>query len=89
MDAAVIGLKTVDGPKAGMGIINPPTEIIGTNVIAKPTIKNSDENTFIPIEKEAAFPGGEQAWQKYLQKAIQRQSDEFSDKDYGTCIVKF
>lgn len=89
IEASVIGLQTVDGPKADIGIINPPTEIKGTNVIVKPTIKNSDDKTFIPIEKEAAFPGGEQAWQKYLQKTIQRQLDQFSDKDYGTCILKF
>jgi len=89
IEAAVIGLKTVDGPKLPVGVIYPPTEIMGTNVIAKPTAKNSEEKIFIPIEKEAVFPGGEQAWQKYIQKAIQRQLDEFSDMDYGTCIVKF
>ncbi len=36
IDAADIGLQTIDGPKPGIGIINPPTEIVGTNVIAKP-----------------------------------------------------
>ncbi len=54
-----------------------------------PTNKNADETTFVPIEKEASFPGGQQAWQKYIQRAIQRQLDEFSDNDYGTCTVKF
>ena len=89
IEAAVIGIKTVEGPKPGIGIINPSTTIAGPNVISKPVTKDSDESTFVPIEKEAAFPGGEQAWQKYIQKAIQAQLDEFSDNDYGTCVVKF
>lgn len=89
IEAAVIDVKTIDGPKPGIGIINPPTEIMGTNVVVKPVNTGSDKKTFIPIEKEAVFPGGEQAWQRYIQKAIQRQSDEFSNADYGTCVVKF
>jgi protein TonB len=89
IEAAVIDLKTIDGPKPGIGIINPPTEIMGTNVIAKPVSKSPDEKRFIPIEKEAVFPGGAQAWQKYIQKAIERQLDEFTNADYGTCVVKF
>ncbi|MDE3183393.1 MAG: energy transducer TonB [Bacteroidota bacterium] len=89
IEAAMIDIKTVDGPKPGIGIVNPPTELIGTNIIAKPENKSSKEKPFTPIEMEARFPGGEQAWQKYIQKAIQAQLDEFSDNDYGTCVVKF
>lgn len=89
IEAAVIGLKTIEGPKPGIGIVNPPTEIIGSNVIAKPIKKESESSTFIPIEVEAKFPGGDGAWQKYIQKAIQRELDEFTDADYGTCTVKF
>ncbi|HSN08463.1 MAG TPA: energy transducer TonB [Hanamia sp.] len=89
IETAVIGLKTVEGPKPGIGIINPPTTIVGTTVIATPITKSSDESTFVPIEKEAVFPGGEQAWQRYIQKAIERKLDEFNDNDYGTCVVKF
>lgn len=89
IENALIGLQKIDGPKPDVGIINPPTQIIGTNVIANPTVKNRDETTFRPVEIEAKFPGGQEAWQRYIQKAIQRQLDEFSDKDYGTCMVKF
>ena len=90
IETAVIGLKTVEGPKPGIGIINPPTTIVGTNLIARPVTKSpTEEEGFKPIELEARFPGGEQAWQKYIQKAIQAKLDEFSDNDYGTCVVKF
>ena len=72
-----------------MGIVNPPIEVTGTKVITNPTT-NADENKgFIPIEKEAEFPGGDKAWQNYIQKAIQRQLDEFTDRDFGTCLIEF
>ena len=41
------------------------------------------------VEIEAQFPGGAQAWQRYIQKAIMAQMDEFSDADYGTCTIQF
>jgi protein TonB len=89
IEAAEIDVKTVEGPKPGIGIVNPPREITGTTVIAKPVKKDADNSPFIRVEVEAKFPGGDMAWQKYIQKAIQRELDEFSDADYGRCVVKF
>jgi protein TonB len=89
IENAVIGLKTIDGPKPDLGVVNPPTAIAGTNVVSKPVNKDAHEKPFKPVEIEAQFPGGPDAWQKYIQRAIQRQVDEFTDADYGTCVVKF
>jgi protein TonB len=89
IEAAEIDVKTVEGPKPGIGIVNPPAEITGSTVIAKPVKKESDNNRFTPVEIEAKFPGGDAAWQKYIQRAIQRELDEFTETDYGTCTVKF
>ncbi len=90
IEKAMIGLQKIDGPKPGIGIINPPTQIVGTSVVQGPVSKKTEEDSrFIPIEKEAEFPGGPDAWQKYIQRAIQRQLDEFTDNDYGTCVVRF
>ncbi len=90
IENAKIGLQKIDGPKPGIGIINPPTQITGTRVVQAPVLKKAEEDSqFMPIEKEAQFPGGPEAWQKYIQRAIQRQLDEFTDQDYGTCKVKF
>jgi protein TonB len=89
IEVSQIDVKTVAGPKPGIGIVNPPTDIIGTTVIAKPVKKESEGSTFMPIEVEAKFPGGDAAWQKYIQKAIQRELDEFTENDYGTCMVRF
>jgi len=89
IEVSQIDVKTVAGPNPDPGIVNPPTDIIGTTVIAKPVKKESDNSAFIPVEVEAKFPGGDAAWQKYIQKAIQRELDEFNTADYGTCVVKF
>jgi len=89
LQSAQIGLKNVAGP-ADMGIVAPPTDITGTNVIAPPVSKKtSDDSIFRSVEIEATFPGGPEAWQRYIRKAIMAQLDEFSKTDYGTCIVQF
>jgi protein TonB len=41
------------------------------------------------VEIDAQFPGGPAAWQRYVTRAIQAQLDEFTDADYGTCVVRF
>jgi antitoxin component YwqK of YwqJK toxin-antitoxin module len=40
-------------------------------------------------EKEASFPGGEAGWTRYISKQINSHLDDLSNKDYGTCVVRF
>jgi len=78
------------GKEDRMGIVNPPENVTGTNVVEKPENKKTKEDgRFKPVEIEAAFPGGEKAWQKYIQRAISAQLDDFTETDYGTCVVRF
>jgi antitoxin component YwqK of YwqJK toxin-antitoxin module len=51
-------------------------------------IANTD-SVFTREEIEASFPGGASAWTRYITTQIERNQDEFTNKDYGTCIVKF
>lgn len=89
IEEAKIDIKTQEGVK-DVGIIAPPSEEVGTNVVAAPVQKKEDEDRiFTKVEKEAQFPGGAGAWQKYVTRAIQSELDEFSDNDYGTCVVRF
>jgi len=44
---------------------------------------------FTKVENEAEFPGGHEAWIKYMSTAIQASIDSLSEKDYGTCLLKF
>jgi protein TonB len=89
LEGAKIDLKTMEGTK-DIGIVAPPSEITGTKVVATPVSKKTDEDApFIRVEIEAKFPGGAEAWQRYIQKAIISQLGEFSDADYGTCVLQF
>jgi periplasmic protein TonB len=89
IEEAKVDGKTVEGTK-DLGIVAPPSEEKGTNVVAPPAEKKEDpDKVFTKVEIEAQFPGGPQAWTRYVTKAIQSQIDEFTDADYGTCVVRF
>jgi protein TonB len=89
IEEAKIDVKTVEGTK-DIGIVAPPVEDKGTQVVAAPVEKKEDEDkVFTKVEIEASFPGGPGAWTKYVTKAIEANQDEFTESDFGTCIVKF
>ncbi|MEO8765197.1 MAG: N-acetylmuramoyl-L-alanine amidase [Ginsengibacter sp.] len=44
---------------------------------------------FTKVENEAEFPGGREAWSQYIMSQIKKNQDKFTNKDYGTCLVKF
>lgn len=89
IEEAKIDVKTIEGTK-DLGIVAPPTVEKGTGVVAAPVEKKEDEDkVFTKVEIEASFPGGPSAWQRYITRAITAQIDEFTESDYGTCIVKF
>ena len=88
IEEAKVDVKTVEGTK-DIGIIAPPSEEKGTNIVAPPAVKEDPDKIFTKVEIEASFPGGPAAWQRYVSRAITAQLDEFSESDYGTCVVKF
>ena len=89
IEKATIDIKFTPGNTV-IGSNNPPVDMIGTNVAANPVNKKSKEDSVLKIVQiEATFPGGPLAWQRYIQRAIIAKLDEFSDSDYGTCIVNF
>ncbi|MDE3214458.1 MAG: energy transducer TonB [Bacteroidota bacterium] len=88
IEQAKIDVKTVAGTK-DLGIVAPPTEDQGTAIVAAPAKKEDEDKVFTKVEIEASFPGGAEAWTRYVTRAIQNDIDEFTDQDYGTCIVKF
>ncbi|MEO8568679.1 MAG: energy transducer TonB [Ginsengibacter sp.] len=85
---AKIDVKTVEGTK-DIGNIAPPIDVIGTQVVAVPVKKKNDDTVFISVEIDAMFRGGAGEWTKYVSKEIQRNNDEFTEADFGTCVVKF
>lgn len=83
-----IDYKTVEGIK-NPDYINPPKEILGSQVIAIPVKKRNEDSVFYKVEIDASFPGGASEWTRYVTKKIQINLDEFIEADFGTCIVKF
>jgi len=47
------------------------------------------DKIFTKVENEAEFPGGKEAWTKYIVSKVKASADSLTDKDYGTCLVKF
>ncbi|MFT4017511.1 MAG: energy transducer TonB, partial [Agriterribacter sp.] len=70
-------------------IVSPPMEDDHTGVIIGPQKEEKDE-TLITVQIQAKFPGGDEAWRKYISREIERHTDELQeDGKAGTCIVQF
>lgn len=60
--------------------------------LKKETTEHQDtvpDKIFTRVEQDAQFPGGQQAWLKYITRKIQDSANVFTEHDYGTCYVKF
>ncbi|MFT3948736.1 MAG: energy transducer TonB [Agriterribacter sp.] len=69
-------------------IVSPPIEDNHTGVIIGP--KEERDEPLITVQIQARFPGGDEAWRKYISKEIERHTDELQeDGKAGTCIVQF
>jgi protein TonB len=90
IEEARIDVKTIEGTK-DLGIVAAPVSEKGTQVMAPPVEKRRDDDdmVFIKVEIDASFPGGLAAWNKYVTKAIEANQDEFTEADFGNCVVKF
>ncbi len=83
-----IGTINTPGDKA-TDIVSPPIEEPQTGVISAPKKDKADE-TLIVVQIQAKFPGGDEAWRKYIAKEIERHTDELQeDGKAGACIVQF
>jgi periplasmic protein TonB len=69
LDKTRIGLKDQDGVRDdGM---TPPVEEKGSGKVEAPKAKEEPfEPGFVKVEKEAKFPGGPEAWRKYLERNL-------------------
>ncbi len=83
---AKIDIKTDSGAK-DLGIVAPPVQETGTQVVDQP-----DENKiFEKVEKEAEFPGGAAQWRRYLERNLNPTTpiDNGAPAGTYTVIVKF
>jgi protein TonB len=86
IDHVKISNETKDGI-TDPGVEAAPLNSGNGNVVEKP--KQEDDERFIPIEKEAEYPGGVQAWVRYLQKNLRAPEAALSDVGQTRVEVRF
>ena len=88
-DDQVISNKTVESENK-TAIVQAPVEDKGSQITEAP--KSDDEDKiFTKVENEAAFPGGETAWRRYLEKNLNPSTPVENGAPEGTykVIVRF
>jgi N-acetylmuramoyl-L-alanine amidase len=74
------------GNKGRYGVI----EIITKSNKAASSAKGGSNIVFQKVETEASFPGGEDAWVKYISSALKTNIDDLKKEGKsGTCLVQF
>ncbi|MBX3239592.1 MAG: energy transducer TonB [Chitinophagaceae bacterium] len=85
---ATIGTENKKGDK-DLGIVAPPVEEPNTGVTVGPK-EDPEDHILVHVQIEAKYPGGDQAWRKYISREINRYMDELQEEGKaGTCIVQF
>jgi periplasmic protein TonB len=70
LEETKIGTINQEGKK-DEGFVAPPVEEKGTGVVAAPPKQEEDyDKVFTKVEKEAKFPGGPDAWRKFLERNL-------------------
>ena len=88
IEEAKIDVKTVEGTK-DLGIVAPPVEDKGTQIVAAPCSRKKMKTKFLlKLKLKLHFPEG-QAHGPSMFKGHHADIDEFTESDYGTCVVKF
>lgn len=84
-----ISTKTVESENKNQ-IVQAPTEDKGTQIVEAPKADEEDK-VFTKVENEAQFPGGQQAWIRYLQKNLNANApvDNGAPPGKYQVIVKF
>lgn len=85
----VISTKTVESENK-VAIVQAPVEDKGTQIVEAPK-SNDEDKIFTKVENEAAFPGGEAAWRRYLEKNLNASTPVDNGAPEGTyqVIVRF
>lgn len=88
-DDQVISTKTVESDNKNQ-IVQAPVEDKGTQIVEAPKADEEDK-IFTKVENEAQFPGGQQAWIRYLTKNLNANAPVDNSAPPGTyqVIVKF
>jgi periplasmic protein TonB len=88
LDDTKIGTVNQEGVKDDG--IAPPVSDAGKGVVEAPKKDDEDyDKTFTKVEIESAFPGGDAAWLRYLNKNLRYPDDAVNNEIQGTVVVQF
>lgn len=87
---AAISDKTVESDNTKQ-IVQAPVEDRGTQVVEVPKVEEDENKVFNKVEVEAAFPGGNSAWTRYLERNLNANTPVDNSAPPGTyqVIVRF
>jgi periplasmic protein TonB len=77
------------GASNDSGSLHATAPIEASQVLAPVSQRKKEDPVFMPVEIEASFPGGNAAWTRFVSKAIGDNRDDFTEQDFGTCVVRF
>ncbi|MES2646394.1 MAG: TonB family protein [Bacteroidota bacterium] len=88
LDDAKIGTINQEGIK-DEGIVAPPVEK-GTGEVVTPKVDTEDyDKVFTKVENPAEFPGGQDAWRRYLERSLQYPEAAQENGIQGVVRVQF
>lgn len=89
LDDVKIALTNQEGIK-DEGIVAPPVNDAGKGVVSTPTKVEEDwDRMFTKVEIESEYPGGQAAWQRFLNKTFVYPAEASEAGIQGTIVVKF
>lgn len=90
IDKAKIGTVKSDGNDFN-GEVGPVDKGDDKGVVATPQKLDDDDGGFVPVEIEAEYPGGTNAWRRYLTSSLEKNypQDAIDNNVQGTVFVQF
>jgi protein TonB len=89
IEEAKIGTINQEGTK-DEGIVAPPVEAKGTGEVVAPKVDTEDyDKIFTKVENPAEFPGGQDAWRRYLERNLQYPDAATENGTQGVVRVQF
>lgn len=88
-DQVKIGSETHAGDPFDGTVTAPSANGVGQGVIEKPKSPDEDDGIVDIVEIESAYPGGMEAWKRFLSKNYRVPEEAVSNNISGTVIVQF
>jgi protein TonB len=88
LDDVKIGTANTDGAKDD-GIVAPPVSTAGTGLVEAPKKADEDDRPFTKVEIESTYPGGMEAWKRYLNKNFRYPDEAQNSEIQGVVVVQF